>query len=133
MHGLETIRKLNKKPAADRAETVSTNHSSPSEHWEDALRRDWARVGTEERGRTASCGVCGCRSNLWETVGNTMIGIKTILVCPAKSREPQLHERIAGKQGLLYDDNLPASAQKELVLELKALRAEIQRVGNDIL
>lgn len=66
------------------------------------------------------------------TVGNTMIGIKTILACPGNKRYPELHQKISKKQDLLWDDILPASVQEEIVPELIHLRAMISRAGPDI-
>ena len=116
MYGLETLKKLN-QDSVDPAVN---------------LRRDWARVGTVERGRTSSCGICGCRSNRWVTVGSTMIGIKTILACPGNKRFQDLHQKISDKQKILHDDVLPASVQEEVVLELLRLRAVIARAGPDV-
>lgn len=119
MYGLDTIAKLNGvDPETDDPVVL--------------MRRAWAKVGKSERGKTSTCGICGCKSNLWETVGNTMIGIKTVLVCPGRKRYPDLHERISNKQDLLYDDGLPASVQEEIVLELLELRARIAVVGSDV-
>jgi hypothetical protein len=93
------------------------------------LRRDWVRVGKIERGKIAKCGVCACKSNEWETVGSTMLGIKTKLICPGKLAAPALHEKIANMQSLLRDDALPVSVQQDIVAELKEMRALIEKAG----
>ena len=119
MHGLETIARLNGEDKYTIDPVV-------------LLRRAWAKVGKSERGSTGTCGICGCQSNLRRTVGNTMIGIKTVLVCPGRERFPELHEKIGKKQELLYDDALPSRVQEEIVLELLELRARIAVAGSDI-
>jgi hypothetical protein len=131
MYGLETIAKLNAERADDAK--AGTEQRSRSRWLEEALTRDWARVGTKERGRTETCGICGCRSNLWVTVGDVMVGIKTVLACPGRARFPELHEKISARQDVLYDDVLPASVQEEIVLELLELRARIAVAGSDVI
>src|SRR5574338_878173 len=100
--------------------------------WVQQLREDWARVGKTERGELRACGICGCKSDLWETVGGFSIGIKSKLVCPGQTLEPALHERIAEKQQLLNDDSLPNGVLEDIILELWQLRATIQRSGQDV-
>jgi hypothetical protein len=125
MHGLDTKAKLNAE-RGDGAKAV-TEQSSFSRRFEDTLGSDLARIGTKKRGRMDTCGICGCRSNLWVTVG-----IKTILACPGQARFPELHKKISEKQDILYDDILPVSVQEEIVLELLELRARIAVAGSDV-
>jgi hypothetical protein len=98
----------------------------------EALREAWKKVGTRRRGHTSTCGVCGCRSNLWVMAGNTMIGIKEFLVCPGQQAFPELHEKIDRLQGVLWEDRLPDSTQEEVVLEITRLRARFAAIGPDI-
>lgn len=98
----------------------------------DALREAWKKVGTTRRGDTSTCGVCGCKSNLWVTAGNAMIGIKQFLVCPGKQLHPDLHEKISRKQDLLWENKLPDSTQEEIVIEIARLLTRFASIEPDI-
>lgn len=97
------------------------------------FKQTWAKVGkTERRNYVSACGICGCKSNLWVTVGSTQMGIKTVLACPGRKRLPDLHDKIMWKQNLLWEDKLPVSVQEELVLEILGLRAKFATVEPDM-
>jgi hypothetical protein len=86
---------------------------------------DWKKkVGRKYRSEAIrKCGVCGCESNLWQTFGSTMLGIKTFLMCPGKRDYPELHEVLEKKQDLLYGHpELPASARRELEMEAARIK-----------
>ncbi|MGI0012658.1 MAG: hypothetical protein ACREBU_04330 [Nitrososphaera sp.] len=87
------------------------------------LKEAWKKVGRQERRKEVSeCGVCGCKSNLWVTVGSTMIGIRTILDCPGHNANPELHEKIMRKREILYSE-MPDPVKEEIILEILKLRA----------
>jgi hypothetical protein len=98
----------------------------------EALREAWKKVGTKRRGDTSTCGVCGCKSNLWVTAGNTMIGIREFLVCPGKQAYPELYEKISRKQDLLWEDRLPDSTQEEIIIEIMRHCAKFALLKPDI-
>ena len=87
----------------------------------------WDNAGTIERGRRATCGICGCSSDIWRTIGNPMTGIRTVLVCPGSKQYPDLHEKISRKQRLLDEDALPETVLEQLVVELILLRSAIRK------
>lgn len=72
------------------------------------------------------CGVCGCESDYWEIVRWMGIGTKLVLICPGNKVNRELHQKIDRKKELLYKDVLPASATKELELEITGMMAQIQ-------
>lgn len=98
----------------------------------EAFREHWKKVGTRRRGPTGTCGVCGCKSNLWVTVGSVMLGIKEVLACPGKRLYPDLHEKISDKQDLLWEDKLPESVKQEISAEVQALLGKFASVEPDI-
>ena len=98
----------------------------------EALREALNKVGTKRRRDTSTCGVCGCKSNLWIMAGNTMIGIRDFLVCPGKQACPELHEKISRKQDLLWEDSLPETTQEEITLEINRLLARFAVIKSDI-
>ncbi len=98
----------------------------------EALREAWKKVGTKRRGEASTCGVCGCKSNLWVMAGNTMIGIREFLVCPGKQAYPELHEKVSRKQDLLWEDRLPETTQEEITIEINRLLARFAVIKPDI-
>lgn len=100
-----------------------------------SLAEDWnKKVGRKYRSEAIrACGICGCKSNLWQTFGSTMIGIKTFLMCPGKRDYSELHEVLQKKQDLLYNHpELPASTRRELETEAARIKKFFKNVPPDI-
>jgi hypothetical protein len=69
-------------------------------------------------GDPSRCGVCGCESDYYEIVRWMGIGTKLHLICPGNKANRELHQKIDRKRELLYRDNLPPSATRELKVEI---------------
>jgi hypothetical protein len=98
------------------------------------LIEDWKKVGRKYRSEAIrECGICGCKSNLWQTFGSTMIGIKTFLMCPGDRDCPDLHDVLRKKRDLIFDHpELPASVRRELETEAARIKQFFRNVSPDI-
>lgn len=98
----------------------------------EALREAWKKRGTSRRAHTSTCGICGCRSNLWRTYGSVMMRIRELLVCPGRDAYPDIHEKIECLQDKLWQDGLPDTTQQEIAGEIVRLRTKFASIRPDI-
>lgn len=91
------------------------------QEWRGKFKRgDWWR-STEP----GVCGVCKCRSNLWQMAGGMTYGPR--LVCPGRRKLPASHATLDKKITLVHEGALPKSINVELLKEIKEMRAKFAR------
>jgi hypothetical protein len=102
----------------------------------DMEKKEWR--GRFKRGHAwrsttvATCGVCGCKSNLWEMGGYPGMGPR--LVCPGNRRFHDLHDNLSKKQSQVHWNDfgvsgsiLPKSVIEELEKEIEEDRVKFQK------
>lgn len=93
---------------------ITKEQKQKDPNWYDHVKPgDWFHTGNPAR-----CGICGCESDLWEIVLWMGIVPKLHLLCPGNEVNRDLHQRIDQKKDLLCQGALPASAARELRLEI---------------
>jgi hypothetical protein len=86
------------------------------EEWRGRFKRgDWWRST-----QPTTCGICGCKSNLWQMAGGMTFGPR--LVCPGRTKFDELHETLEEKIDAVDDGVLPKSVIVELREEIKEIR-----------
>lgn len=86
--------------------------------------------------KPSTCGVCGCKSNLYEMGGYPTRGPR--LICPGDRKYPQLHEAMERKQDTLAFNGrygiamLPRTVIADLKKELANDRKKFKKIKPDV-
>lgn len=83
------------------------------------------------RGRTAECGICGCKSNLWSSNSPRLEGR---LVCPGRKKYPVDHALIIDFQNKIerWSELGDYSTCEHLTIRIQHMRVKFKRVESDI-